>query len=62
MKKFILLAVLAASIMTTGGTAEAGSSRSGTYVSQRSNDNIFSRLMELERRKNAALRRMFFGR
>lgn len=60
MRKFVILAALAALVLATG---EAQASRrnvvrgNGSTVSR--GDGAFGRLMELERRKNAALREMF---
>jgi hypothetical protein len=68
MQKLIPLAALAiATLICTDSEASnrrirmnSAPAGNGYYVQQ--GDGPFARLMELERRKNAALRSMFFGR
>ena len=64
MKRIVFLAVLAASSISiiADSARAAGSNNSGPVMAQQANGGIFSRLMELERRKNAALRRIFLGK
>jgi hypothetical protein len=61
MKRAVMIALSVASLMvlTTPVQAARRTSRQQTV---RSNDGFFARLMELERRKNAALRQMFSRR
>jgi hypothetical protein len=68
MRKLITLAALAA-VTLVCSDSEASNRRirmntvgSGQVVQNAPADGPFARLMELERRKNAALRQMFFGR
>ena len=68
MQKYLALAVLLIVVLTTG-TSQASNRRvrqttqvnNGYYAAQ-AQPGPFARLMELERRKNAALRQAFFGR
>ena len=70
MRKLIPLAALA--VMTLVCTDSEASNRrirmnttqsnSGYAVQNVQSDGPFARLMDMERRKNAALRQMFFGR
>lgn len=60
MRKFLILAILA-TIALTGHEAQAAQRVVRTQVAA-AGPGPFARLMELERRKNAALRQMFFGR
>jgi hypothetical protein len=68
MQKLIALAALAVMTLVCSNseasnrrirTTQAGS---GYAVQNVQSDGAFARLMDLERRKNAALRQMFFGR
>ncbi len=59
MRKLAILAILAA-VVLTGVEARASQRRVRTQVS--AGQGPVGRLVELERRKNAALRQMFFGR
>jgi len=63
MKKALLIALIAMTFVGSGcNTASAAGGRYGRpSVSQRGQMGPIARLIELERRKNAALRRMFFG-
>lgn len=68
MRKLIMLAALAV-VTLVCSDSEASNRRirmntvgSGQTVQNASSDGPFARLMEMERRKNAALRQMFFGR
>lgn len=63
MKKALLIAFIAMTFVGSGcNTASAAGGRYGRpSVSQRGQMGPIARLIELERRKNAALRRMFFG-
>lgn len=70
MQKLIALAALAVMTLVCSNS-EASNRRIRTNVAQPSNgyavqntqsEGPFARLMELERRKNAALRQMFFSR
>lgn len=60
----ILLATLAASalILTTSTDSSRVEARQPRGMSSSSNTGFFSRMMELERRKNAWLRSTFTGR
>lgn len=60
MKRIILIAV-AALMLTTGSARAAGGRQNRAYRSSSGNGPI-SRLVELERRKNAWLRQTFLGR
>ncbi len=60
MKRLILLAV--AALMLSTGSTEAARNRYSSYRSNNGNGGVFSRMMELERRKNARLRQIFLGR
>ena len=60
MRKLLILAVLATLAMT-GFEAHASGRRVRTQVSSASPGPV-NRLMDLERRKNAALRQAFLGR
>ena len=59
MRKLLMLAAVAAVLMS-GVESQAASRRVRPTVS--SGQTPFSRLMELERRKNAYLKQMIFGR
>lgn len=68
MRKLIMLAALAV-VTLVCSDSEASNRRirmntvgSGQTVQNAPSDGPFARLMEMERRKNAALRQMFFGR
>lgn len=60
MKRLLLLAI--AVLMMSTGSTEAARNRYSSYRSSNGNGGAFSRLMELERRKNERLRQIFFGR
>ena len=65
MKRLVLLAILGVSctsFVADSARAAGSSSRGATTMQQANKGGIFARLMELERRKNAALRQMFSGR
>lgn len=67
MQKIVTLAALALVVLACSDSQAANrrvrtSAPAGAYVSSGQADGPFSRLMEMERRKNAALRQMFFGR
>jgi hypothetical protein len=67
MQKLLTLAILAAVVLICN-SSDAASRRvratqpANGYVAQNGQAGPFARLMELERRKNAALRSAFFGR
>ncbi len=61
MRKLLVLATMAV-LSLTCLEAQASSRRVRTTVSSAAGAGPFSRLMELERRKNAALRQMFVSR
>jgi len=61
MKKVLVLAVLAATVLT-GFEVHASARRTRPQVSAAQAQGPMNRLMELERRKNAALRQAFLGR
>ncbi len=60
MRKLLILAAVAAVTLTSVETQAAG--RRVRPQASSSVQTPFSRLMDLERRKNAYLRQMFFGR
>ena len=60
MKRLLLLAIVV--LMMSAGSTEAARNRYSSNRSFNRNSGIFSRMMELERRKNARLREMFFDR
>lgn len=61
MRKLLVLASLAA-IAMTGIEVQASQRRPRPQVAVPQGQGPVNRLIELERRKNAALRQMFFGR
>lgn len=60
MKRLLLLAV--AVLILSAGSSEAAGNRTRVYRQARTNGGVVSRMIELERRKNAWLRQTFFGR
>jgi hypothetical protein len=65
MKKFVLTLLLATALVSLAGPSARAAvvSTGGASMSQDvGNGGILARLIELERRKNAALRRIFLGR
>ena len=62
MKRVIVVAVLAISFVGVGCNTASAAGRSGRApMGARMSGGPIAKLIELERRKNAALRRMFFG-
>ncbi len=59
MKQLFFLAV-AIVVLSAGSTQAARRQRTATYTQP--GQGVFSRMMELERRKNARLREIFLGR
>ncbi len=64
MQKIVTLAAVTILLLACSDTQAANRRvrTTGTYVSSNQGNGPFARLMELERRKNAALRQMFFSR
>ena len=60
MKRIFLLAVAMLMLTMTSGSTEAANGRRGYQAPNRNSP--FSRMMEMERRKNAWIRRNIFGR
>jgi hypothetical protein len=64
MKRLVVFAVLGVSCLSflADSARAAGSTSRGITTRQQGNGGILAKLIELERRKNAALRQMFSGR
>jgi hypothetical protein len=58
MKRAVMIALAVASLVVVTSPIQAAG-RTSRQQTVRSNNGFFARLMELERRKNAALRQMF---
>ncbi|SFJ19782.1 hypothetical protein [Planctomicrobium piriforme] len=56
MKRYILIALTALALMSLAPTVQAAG-RSTASVNRAERNGVFARMMELERRKNAAIRR-----